>query len=129
MGIDVINVVREHSKTQYGGGFILSEHAANRMCERNVNRGEINSALKYGRVTFNRGAKIYAIGRKEIEFFKQHEIDLIGLDGVQVIVSPDDEIITVYRNNDFRGLRPNRKHQWKPARKKRYDQQWQKLSA
>jgi len=112
-----INVTRKASNRKHGGGFILSEHAANRMCERNVNRGAVKSALKYGRVEYIRGAKVYAIGRKEVEYYHERNIDLVKFEGVQVIVSPDREIITVYRNNDFRGLRPSKKHPRKPFHK------------
>jgi len=120
MGIDVIYIMRQFSKTKQGGGFILTEHAADQMCARRVNRDAVEKALKYGRVEFNRGAKIYAIGRKEVKYFKERNIDLIPYEGVQVVVSPEDEIITVYRNRSFRGLKPDKRHPRKPFHKMRY---------
>ena len=65
--------------------------------------------LNYGRVAHVRGATIYAVGRKEVERFARDGMDLSDVEGVQVVCSDSGVIMTVYRNRDFRGLRPRRR--------------------
>ena len=55
---------------------------------------------------FFRGATIYAVGRKETQRYKKQGIDLSRLDGVQVVCSSTGTVQTVYRNRNFRELRP-----------------------
>lgn len=76
------------------------------MRKRDISKSEVQAALTYGRRVYTRGSKIYAIGRKEVQRYSQ-QIDLSSYEGLQVVCSTDDStIITVYRNSDFRGLRP-----------------------
>jgi hypothetical protein len=81
-------------------------HAHHRMHARRMPDAAVQAALRYGRAVFTRGAVIHAIGRKEVQRFEQHGIELADYEGVQVVCSPTGEVITVYRNRDFRGLRP-----------------------
>jgi hypothetical protein len=87
------------------GRFTLTNHAKERMATRGLRANAIDAALAYGRVVHIRGADIYAIGRKEIARCAKEGIDLSAYDGVQVVVTADGAILTVYRNRSFSGLR------------------------
>lgn len=89
--------------------YTLTEHAQRRMDMRGFSLSEVNLVLTYGRKVHIRGAVIYAVGRKEISQCAAVGIDLSGLDGLQVVCANDGTVITVYRNSDFRGLRPKRR--------------------
>lgn len=84
----------------------LTKHAHARMNERRLSDEAVNMVMTYGRAVRVRGAEIYAVGRKEVEYYLAEGVDLSRFDGVQVVCSPDGAILTVYRNKDFRGLRP-----------------------
>ena len=85
----------------------VTQHAWARMCGRRLNGQTVDAVLSYGRVIHVRGAAIYAIGRKEVERFGRSGLDLTKYEGVQVVCTPDrSAILTVYRNSDFRGLKP-----------------------
>ncbi len=84
----------------------FTQHAQARLRERQLSEEAVSGALTYGRVARVRGASIYAVGRKEVERYGAEGVDLRRFQGVQVVCSPDGAIVTVYRNNDFRGLRP-----------------------
>jgi hypothetical protein len=84
----------------------LTKHASRRMCERRLSKETITKVMIFGRVARVRGAEIFAVGRKEVGQYFAEGVDLSRIQGVQVVCSPDGSILTVYRNNDFRGLRP-----------------------
>lgn len=86
--------------------FAFTKHARERMSQRAIRGEAIAAALTYGRVIYIRGAYISAIGRKEVERYAREGIDLAAYEGTQVVVHPSGNILTVYRNRDFRGLRP-----------------------
>ena len=92
------------------GHFTLTSHAKERMATRRLRIDAIDAALIYGRVVYVRGADIYAIGRNEIARYGEEGIDLSAYDGVQVVVSANGVILTVYRNRSFNGLRHRRTH-------------------
>jgi hypothetical protein len=79
------------------------------MDARSISIEALRSALKYGRTTWTRGARIFAIGRKEVQFYRAHGVDLSRFEGVHVVESADGTVITVYRNRDLRGLRPDKR--------------------
>jgi hypothetical protein len=87
-------------------GTPLTKHAAERMSRRGLPAAAVSAALTYGRVVSIRGADIHAIGRREVEWYEREGTDLTRFEGVQVVCSPEGAILTVYRNRDFRGLRP-----------------------
>jgi hypothetical protein len=92
------------------GRFTLTNHAKERMATRGLRAEAIDAALAYGRVVYVRGADIFAIGRKEIAHYAKEGVDLSAYDGVQVVVTADGTILTVYRNRSFNGLRDRRTH-------------------
>lgn len=87
----------------------ISLHAQDQMDARSISADALRSALKYGRTSWTRGARIYAIGRKEVQSYRTHGVDLARFEGVHVVESIDGTIITVYRNRDLRGLRPDKR--------------------
>ena len=89
----------------------MTDHARRRMYSRGISPAAIRSALRYGRIIHVRGVKIYAIGRREVDRYMPHGVDLSRFEGVQVVCTPHEVVRTVYRNRDFRGLRPrHRRH-------------------
>ncbi len=92
-------------KSDYGVVNEITRHAWQRMMARRLSQAAVQAAIEYGRVVYVRGAAIYAIGRKEVNRYLRHGIDLSCYEGIQVVCALDGTIITVYRNRDFRGLR------------------------
>lgn len=84
----------------------LTNHAWERMTARTLNLEAVEAVFDYGRLVHVRGAEVYAIGRREVDFYAKMGIDLQLFEGIQVVCSPDGAILTVYRNRNFRGLRP-----------------------
>lgn len=95
-----------HDAVLHGLGGMLTRHAAERMRVRRLRPAAVAAAITYGRVVHVRGADIHVIGRREVESCKLEGIDLARYEGVQVVCSREGAILTVYRNHDFRGLRP-----------------------
>jgi len=94
----------------------LTQHAHTRMTTRNLSPEAIAATLDFGRSIHTRGAEIYVIGRKEVEQYRQRGIDLSSFEGVQLVCAADGAILTVYRNRDFRRLRP-RSRPWRRCSK------------
>src|SRR6266849_6088450 len=82
----------------------ISWHARDQMDARRLSAEAVRSALKYGRASWTRGARIFAIGRREVQYYRAHGVDLSRFEGVQVVDSADATIMTVYRNRDLRRL-------------------------
>ena len=98
-------------------GFKISRHAWERMSARGLSPRAINAALQYGRIVHTRGAEVYAIGHKEVQRFLKEDADLRKYAGVQVVCNQDGTVMTVYRNNDFRGLHTRGgKQRWIPSK-------------
>lgn len=97
-----------HEHLRHRLGTVLTKHATERMNTRGLQPGAVAAAIAYGRVIHIRGADIHAIGRREVELYERDGIDLARYEGVQVVCSPEGAILTVYRNRNFRGLRPRR---------------------
>ncbi len=84
----------------------FTRHAWKRMDARGLSADTIGRVLTWGRVAHVRGATIYAVGRKEIARLQRDGIDLSEAEGVQVVCTVDGLVMTAYRNQNFRGLRP-----------------------
>jgi len=90
----------------------VTQHARQRMGQRGVSEEAVELALHYGRKIHSRGAVFHVIGRKEIAKLGDEHPEITDLDGVQVLTSADGEsVITVYKNHDFRGIRPTKRRQ------------------
>lgn len=83
----------------------LTRHARARMMARRLSAAAIDAALQFGRAVYVRGARVHAIGRKEVNRYLRAGIDLSPYEGIQVVCTPGGIILTAYRNRDFRGLR------------------------
>jgi hypothetical protein len=83
----------------------LTDHARVRMDGRRIPATAVEAVLSYGRTVWARGAQIYALGKKEVEWASRQGLDLRPFAGLQVVCAPDGDVLTVYRNHDFRPLR------------------------
>ena len=95
----------------------ISGHAVCRMNSRRFNVDILETVLEFGRVVYTRGASIHVIGKKEITRYSTKGINLSACEGIHVVCSTDEEtIITMYKNKNFRGLRPRKRnsHFYKP---------------
>jgi hypothetical protein len=101
-----MNMTTTHHTIKITNNFRLTQHAWERMGARGFSSEKINKVLSFGRVIHTRGASIYVIGRKEINHYENQGINLNGLNGVQVICTKGGAIMTMYRNRDFRSLKP-----------------------
>ena len=88
----------------------LTRHAVARMSQRGIPLEITELVIEFGRVVCTRGAVIHAVGRKEVKRYQGENIDLSDCQGIQVVCSMDGDVITTYRNDDFRGLRLDRPH-------------------
>ncbi|NCA70987.1 MAG: DUF4258 domain-containing protein [Sphingobacteriia bacterium] len=99
--------------TAYGkemdSGYAVTRHGRERMSQRGISEDKVLTALDCGREVHVRGAVIYAVGRREIERYRALGLDLSRCQGVQVVCTKTGEVITTYRNQDFRRLRPRRR--------------------
>jgi hypothetical protein len=95
-----------HKTIDLHNEYNLTKHASERMSGRGLSPAAVRMVLNYGRTAHVRGATIYVVGRKEVDRFQQDGIALSSVEGVQVVCTDSDEILTVYRNRDLRGLRP-----------------------
>ena len=90
--------------------YALTQHALSRMDARRLSSDAVRQVLKYGRSTWTRGAKVFAIGRKEVAHYRRHYgLDLSRYEGVHVVTTAEGAILTVYRNHDLRGLRQDKR--------------------
>lgn len=81
-----------------------------RIGSRGLGGPAVHAAMTWGRVIHTRGAEFRVIGRRQIAEVAKHGVDLREFEGVQVVCSPGGtDVITVYRNRDFRSLRPRRR--------------------
>jgi hypothetical protein len=87
------------------GPLLLTNHARTRLNGRRISEAAVEAVLAYGRVVWTRGAQIYALGEKEVQFASREGIDLRPFAGLQVLCAPSGAVITAYRNHDFRSLR------------------------
>jgi len=86
-------------------GFSLTRHAWDRMSGRSISPTALGQVLQFGRVAYVRGARFFALGRKEIARAAARGIDLQMLDGIVAVCTAEGVIKTVYRNKNFRVLR------------------------
>lgn len=88
----------------------ITQHAKSRMSDRGIRLTDVEMVLNYGRQCFIRGAVIHAMGRREMKYCQEKGVPADQIMGLQVVCDPNDiSVITVYRNNDFSGLRKIKK--------------------
>lgn len=79
----------------------VTDHARARMAQRGVRPHQVGAVLSFGRRTYTRGAEVYVIGRREVEAAQRHGVDLRGLDGLHVVCTANDVVLTVFRNKQL----------------------------
>lgn len=85
----------------------LTRHARRQMHARRLSEEALQKVVTYGRVVWTRGARIYALGRKEAR--RHPGLGLERYEGVQVVATVEGVVLTVYRNRDLRGLRVDKR--------------------
>lgn len=83
----------------------LTEHAAVRMRQRGVASGAIDAAVSYGRHIHAKGVTYCVVGRKEVKRYAALGVDLSEAEGLQVLLSSDGAVVTVYRNRDLHRIK------------------------
>jgi hypothetical protein len=90
----------------------LSKHAQMRMSQRSIDLDQVQLVLTYGRVIHSRRARFYVIGRKEVKLLEKAGIEVGNLENIQIVVADKSNLIlTVYRNKDFRQIRPKHRRE------------------
>ncbi len=88
---------------------VISQHASARMQSRAIGVGVVMKVLEYGRGVHCRDAEFVVVGRREIREARRFGMDLSECAGVHVVVVEGSQVVTVYRNQSLRGLRPRRR--------------------
>ena len=94
----------------HSGTYRMSAHAMKRMYRRGLNLDLIAETLSRGEVNYDRGAKHFRIGRRTAAEIRAEGGPADRLEGLHVIVSTDGNVLTVYRNRDFRRPRKTHRH-------------------
>ena len=81
--------------------YALSYTARRRIDGRHLSLRDVVTVLTLGRRWFDTGAWHHTIGRREVQRYRYTRPDLARLEGLQVICSPDDTILTAYRNREI----------------------------
>lgn len=89
-----------------------TNHAETRMNQRGFNNEQIASVIKYGRAVHAKGVIFYVVGRKEVSHYAKEGIDLRDVEGLQILISPNNSLITVYRNHDLSRIKKTAKKRW-----------------
>lgn len=106
---DTSAAVETKRQTAFPGdnlGLVLTRHAEERMSQRRIPVEAVCAALDYGHVYRTRGAVIYALTRRAADQCRNDGSAITKLDGLQVVCGDSGSIVTVYRNRDFRSLKP-----------------------
>lgn len=76
--------------------FYLTHHAHRRMRERNIDVGDLELVMNYGRVLYRAGAKFYFLGNRDLPAkLRRRYGRLVGT----TIVTINGVIATIYRNS------------------------------
>lgn len=75
----------------------LTLHARHRRTERGIPENAVAAALDFGSHVHRRGADHYTIGWREVADAKKHGVDISAFDGVTVVCTADDRVLTTYR--------------------------------
>ncbi len=89
---------------------LLTRHARSRAQSRCIPIHQIDLAFDWGREVRIRGARIFAVGRREVAEARRRGVDISAAEGIHVVCSNEGNVITVYRNRSLSGLRPRQRH-------------------
>lgn len=85
----------------------LTDHGRRRMAQRGVRPHQLTAVLSWGRRAMVRGVEIYVVGHREVRSASEQGVDLADLEGLHVVCSHNDVVLTVYRNKQL-NLRDHR---------------------
>ena len=105
----------------HGAVELFTEHALKRMGKRGITIQSVFQVMSFGRVLYRRGATIFVIGKKEVQYYQRDGVDLQEHEGIHVVVSRSGNVMTVYRNRALSRLRPRRRmpRRWLKANRRR----------
>jgi hypothetical protein len=88
---------------------ILTDHARQRMAQRNLRRKDVAYIMGYGRTFHRAGAVFVHLRRKDIPVKDRYDPAITRLEGATIVLSDTESVImTVWRNRD-QGLRQIRR--------------------
>jgi len=93
-----------HDSVGVEAGLAMSRHARTRSFARSIPDDAILAARMYGREVHTRGAVLYVIGKKDVATARSYGEDIARCEGVHVVCSREDQVLTVYRNRNLRSL-------------------------
>ncbi|HEX6796708.1 MAG TPA: hypothetical protein VF116_03215 [Ktedonobacterales bacterium] len=76
----------------------FSLHAARRAARRNIRRDGAAYVVAYGRLYHRTGARFFFLGARDLPFEDRRDAWAARLVGTVVVMAPDGEVITTYRN-------------------------------
>jgi hypothetical protein len=108
-GEDEATMLTDITQQESRSSHLLTAHAAVRMQQRGISTELLELVLRYGRTLHERGLSFCVIGHKEIERYARDGVDLSRARGVHVLVQSNGAVITTYRNQNLRKIRPTRR--------------------
>lgn len=79
----------------------LSIHAYKRSIQRGIKQKTVAHIIRFGRKKYQNNAIYYSIGRKEIKKHARICPALKEMNGMHLVMSPTETILTLFRNKDF----------------------------
>jgi hypothetical protein len=71
------------------------------MSQRSISPDAVRAVLEHGRRQYQRGARIFFLGRKEVRAAAKRGLDLSAHEGLHVVCPPHcDTVQTAYRNHN-----------------------------
>jgi len=79
------------------GSIRMTRHATERQLKRGIPDEQLHLAIDFGRRVHGSGVEVYFLGRKDIPPWIDHRMAW-KIEGTVVVMSPEDDVITTYRN-------------------------------
>ncbi|MCA9713254.1 MAG: DUF4258 domain-containing protein [Myxococcales bacterium] len=83
----------------------FTQHASLRCRTRGIPREAVEATINFGKHRAVRGADVYVIGWREVQFFASQGLDLSRWRDIQVVCSHDGNVLTAYRNRNPHAFR------------------------
>ena len=85
--------------------FTLSNHARDRIDSRGVSLESVEIALRWGRRSWSHGDRLVRLDRRCVARARRLGIRVDAHEGTMVVLSPDDVVVTAWRNRTPHRLR------------------------
>lgn len=115
--------IARYRNSDQSGVYVLSEHVEEEMAKRGISLFHVENTLTFGKYKRTRGAKIFAIGKKEVSYYKDLGYDIAEYENTHVVCSNEGAIITTYKNNSMKDMKPRKSGKWR-RRAKRTRKRW-----